>query len=459
MSAASPYDTEALLALAGSLVDRALAAGADVAEARAGHGTHLSAKVRLGKPELVEEAGSRSVGLRVMVGQQVAVTSSSDLSESGLARFIEDALELARLAQPDPFAGAPARELLSAPSQHIDLDLFDPSMDAIDAARAIDMALRAERAALDADPRLSNSEGGTVSRQSGASALVTSGGFRGVASGTYASIVVSPVADDGDGKKRSGHHWSAKRHFAELDSPEQVGREAARRTLAKLGARKLDTQQAPVIFDSDSGRSILGLLAGCITGGSVWRKSSYLAEREGQRIASDLVTVIDDPLLTRGPGSRAFDGEGLLSRRNTVVEAGVLRSFLLDTYSAKKLGRQSTASASRGGGGGVSSSTSNLYLLPGSESPEALLARTPRALYVTDMMGYGFNAVTGDFSRGASGFWIENGERVFPVSEVTISLNLHDLLQRIDAVANDQDWRTSISTPTFRVSSMTIAGK
>jgi PmbA protein len=163
--------------------------------------------------------------------------------------------------------------------------------------------------------------------------------------------------------------------------------------------------------------------------------------------------------LPRGPGSRPFDGEGLLSRRNTVVEGGVLGSFLLDTYSARKLGTQSTASASRGGGGGIGSSSSNLYLVRGTESPEALLARTPRALYVTDMMGYGFNAVTGDFSRGASGFWIEDGKRMFPVSEVTISLNLHDLLQRIDAVASDQDWRTSISTPTFRVSSMTIAGK
>jgi len=453
------YDINKLIQLGSQVVERALAKGADVAEVGVSEGTHLSVKVRMGEPELVEEAGSKSLGLRVMRGQQVAVTLTSDLTEAGLARFVDDALELAQLAQPDPFAGPPKPELLSKASEHADLQLFDAAVNDIDAAQAIEMAKRVEKAALGYDKRITNSEGANVSRQAGASVLVTSGGFRGGVRGTYTSISMHPVADDADGKKRSGYYWSARRFANELESPEEVGLEAARRTLDKLGSRKLATQEVAVIFDPDAGRSILGLLASCINGGAICRKSSYLLEREGQAVASPLVTIIDDPLIVRGPGSRPFDGEGLISRRNTVVEAGILKTFILDTYSAKKLGKQSTGNASRGSGGGVGPATTNLILQPGKQSAKALLDSTERAFYVTDMMGFGFNAVTGDFSRGASGFWIERGQRVYPVSEVTISLNLDDILKRIDAVADDLDLRTSICTPTFRVSAMTVAGR
>ena len=447
-----------LIALGERVVKRAKAAGADVAEAVVGQGRHLSVKVRLGEPELVEEAGSMSIGLRVMQDQRVAATSTSDLSEAGLQRFVEDAMELVALSEADPYAGPPDPKLLSKREQHVDLDLFDPSVEEIDAARALAMATEAERVALAVDPRLTNSDGATVTRQAGASAIVTSGGFAGGMRGTYASIVVSPVGDDGDGKLRAGHHWSARRHLAELDAPEAVGLEAARRTLAKLGARKLPTQEVAVIFDPDTARSIVGLVAGCITGGSVWRKASYLAERLGQSIASPLVTIIDDPTIPRAPGSRAFDGEGLLGHRNVVVREGVLASFLLDSYSARRLDSASTASASRGSSGGVGASTTNFFLQPGTMSADELLRSTDRALYVTDMMGFGFNAVTGDFSRGAAGFWVEAGERQYPVAEVTVSLNLDELLKRIDAVASDLDMRTSIAAPTFRVSAMTVAG-
>jgi PmbA protein len=214
----------------------------------------------------------------------------------------------------------------------------------------------------------------------------------------------------------------------------------------------------PVVFDPDAARSILGLLAGCVMGSSIWRKSSYLVGREGTRVASDLVTVIDDPLLPRAPGSRTFDGEGLASRRNVVVEKGLLKTYLCDSYSARKLSRESTASASRGGGAGVGPSTSNFVLQPGGDSNDAIVRGTKRGLYVTEMMGFGFNAVTGDFSRGASGFWIEDGQLAYPVSEVTISLNVDDLWQRIDAVGSDLDLRTSTAAPTLRVAKMTVAG-
>jgi PmbA protein len=267
-----------------------------------------------------------------------------------------------------------------------------------------------------------------------------------------------PLAADEGGKNRRGYHWTAKRHLAELDPPGDVGREAARRTLRKLGARTVSSCEVPVVFDPDAARSILGLLAGCVVGSSIWRKSSYLVGREGSRVASDLVTVVDDPLIVRAPGSRPFDGEGLASRKNVVVEKGTLLTYLCDSYSARKLGRASTASASRGGGAGVGPGTTNFVLQPGRDSNDAIVRATKRGLYVTEMMGFGFNAVTGDFSRGASGFWIEAGEFAFPVSEVTISLNVDELWQTIDAVGSDLDMRTATASPTIRVAKMTVAG-
>jgi PmbA protein len=452
-------DLERMLNLASDVVTRAKNKGATTAECVVNESAHLSAKVRLGDPELVEEAASRSVGLRVMLGQKVAVTYTSDTTPSGLTRLIEDAVELAELSQPDPFAGAPDPSLLSQASQHPELDLFDARVDGVDGAEAVRRAKAAERAAFDFDPRVKNTEGATFTRVSGGSALVTSGGFAGKSRGTYASVVVSPVIDDEGGKKRSGHYWSARRHLHELESEQAVGAEAARRTLDKLGARKVESQEVPVIFDPDAARSLLGLLASCVSGGSIWRRSSYLLDRLETQVASELVTVVDDPTLVRAPGSRPYDGEGLLARRNVVVERGVLRSYQLDSYAGRKLSMPSTGNAARSGSGGVGISSTNLHLLPGNKSPEDIVKETPKALYVTSMMGFGFNAVTGDFSRGASGFWIENGARVFPVSEVTISLNIDQLLKRIDAVGNDLDPKTAIASPTIRVSAMTLAGK
>jgi len=451
-------EAKALLDLGLSVVERAIGSGATVAEAAVQSGSHLSVKVRMGEPELVEEAGSRALGLRVMLGKRVASTYTSDLSEAGQATMIEDALELARLSETDEFAGPPDSSELSSPSEWEDLDTFDDSVSQISADEALDRALRGERAAFDFDSRISNSEGASFTRARGVSALVTSGGFTGSDLGTYASIVVNPVADDEGGKKRSGYHWSASRHYTDLEASDTVGQEAARRTIAQLGATKLPTQELPVVFDKDAARSILGLFAGCVLGGSIWRKSSYLVDRVGSRVASDLVDIVDDPLLPRAPGSRAFDGEGLLSRRNVVVESGVLKGYLMDSYSARKLGLGSTASASRSPSGGISPSSSNLILKASSQSRDELVADTKHGLYVTGMMGFGFNAVTGDFSRGASGFLIEDGKLGHPVSEVTISLNLDELLQRIDAVADDLDQRTAVASPTFRVSSMTLAG-
>lgn len=446
-----------LEALAAELVDRARKGGADVAEAIARSGSELSVKVRLGERELVEEAGHRGVGMRVMKGKRVALTSTSDLTPAGLDRFVKDALDLADLSQEDPFAG-PADPSLLGKAPFVDLDTFDPAGERIDAASAMERAIAGEAGAREFDPRITNSEGASFSRTQGGYAIALSSGFSAHSRGSYQSLTVSPLAEDEGGKKRRGFYWTARRHVADLADSREVGEEAARRTLAKLGARKVATCEAPVIFDPDAARSILGLVAGVIMGGGIWRKSSYLIGRENTRVASDLVTVIDDPLIPRAPGSRAFDGEGLPSRQNVVIEKGTLRTYLCDSYSGRKLGRPSTASASRGGSGGVGEGTTNFILQAGEGTRDDIVKATKRGLLVTEMMGFGFSAVTGDFSRGAAGYWIEDGKIAHPVSEITISLGLDQMLQRIDMVGADLDLRTSIAAPTFRVSSMTISG-
>ncbi|MEB2311532.1 MAG: TldD/PmbA family protein [Sorangiineae bacterium] len=449
-------DGDALTELCAQVVERARARGAEVAEASARAGWELSTRVRLGEPELVEEAGHRGVSLRVIKEQRVALTSTSDLSPEGLERCVADALMLAELSQPDAAAG-PAEPSALAQPPHPALELYDPRTGAIDASEALRRARDAERAALDFDPRITLSEGATFSRSESTGVMVLSSGFTARVTGSYASLVVSPVVEDEGGKRRRGHYWTGARYLADLEDTLEVGREAARRTLAKLGARKVPTCEAPVVFDPDVARSLIGTFAGCITGGAVWRKSSYLVDRVGTVVASPLVTLIDDPLIPRALGSRAFDGEGLRSRRNVVVKDGVLETFLLDCYSARKLGLESTASAHRSGGS-ISAGTTNFTMQAGAMSRDELIASTGRGLYVTEMMGFGFNPLTGDYSRGAAGFWIEDGQLAFPVSEITVSSSLDSMLKGVDAVASDLELKTSTAAPTFRVASMTIAG-
>jgi len=350
------------------------------------------------------------------------------------------------LSQDDPFAGPADPKLLADPAHAPDLDLYDPAGGGVDAAQAIAIAKEGEAAALAYDARITNSEGATFGRTAGGAAIVLSSGFRAKYKGSYQSLTVTPIAADEGGKNRRGYYWTARRYLADLDPAAEVGREAARRTVRKLGARTVSTCECPVVFDPDAARALLGSLAGCIMGSSIWRN------------ASDMITVVDDPLIPRGPGSRPFDGEGLASRRNVVVEKGILQMYLCDSYSGRKLGRPSTGSAARGGGASVGPSTSNFVLQAGTDTNAAIVKGTPRGLYVTEMMGFGFNAVTGDFSRGAAGFWIENGELAYPVGEVTISLNIDELWKRIDAVGSDLDMRTSTASPTLRVAKMTVAG-
>jgi PmbA protein len=446
--------------VAAMTVEIARRAGADDVEVLVSDGSELTAKVRMGSPELVQEAQSHALGLRLRRGDPRAVTFTSDLRREALEALCAETVALAELAEPDDAAAPPDPSELATSIP--ELDLYDPTVGQVEAAWALQQALEGERAAQTHDPRITNSEGATWSRVIGATAFATSGGFVGGYRGSYASLVVSPLCDDPTDpaavKKRRGFWWTASRFLGELEAPEHIGREAARRTLATIGSRKVETQECPVIFDPEVARALVGTIFSVSNGAAFWRKSTYMADREHQLIASPLVTIIDDPLLPRAPGSKPFDGDGLPTRKNVVVEKGVLKTVLCDVYSARKLGRASTGSAGRGIGGNPGPTTTNLILEAGTQSPEELLKGVSRGLYVTQMMGFGFNPVTGDFSRGAVGFWIENGELTFPVSEITIAANFDDILKRIDGVANDLSMRSSTVSPTIRVSHMMVAG-
>ena len=449
-------DVAELVGLTERTVEKARAAGADAAEVIARTGSELTAKLRMGDPELVQEATSKALGLRVFVDGRRAVTYTSDTRDRALDALVAESVALAREAEPDELNRLPDEADLA--TQVPDLELYDERAISVDAAEGLRRARAGEDAARAYDPRVTNSEGATWSRTLGAVALATSGGFSGGYRGSYQALVVEAVCDDEGGKKRNGYWWTGNRCLDRLEDPESVGREAARRTVRTLGSRKIDTGELPIVFDPEAGRAIVGMVFGVTNGSAFYRKSSYLVDREGTPIASDLVTIVDDPLIAGAPGSRPFDGDGLPTRKNVIVDKGVLTTVLCDVYSARKLGRKSTHSAGRGVGGNPSPTTSNLIMQPGSVSPEELLRDTGRGLYVTSMMGFGFNPVTGDFSRGAAGFMIEDGKLTFPVSEITVSANFDDLLQRIDLVADDLVMRTSTVCPTFRVSRMTVAG-
>ena len=429
--------------------------GVDHAEVSVAEGRELSVTVRQGRVELVKEAQSSGLGVRVICNGRVATTSTTDLRRESVEQFLERAYEMATIGEEDPFAAPPDPDELV--KRWPDLDLFDPRSDRIGADRAIKIARSGESAALKHDRRITTSEGASFGRSSGHSVLVTTGGFHGRSAGTYQSLVVQAIADDEGGKKRKGSYWTGGRFFADLESPAAVGREAGHRAVQALGTQKLPSGRYPVVFDREAGRGIVGLVASCVLGDSIYRERSYLAGKLGKRIGSKLVTLVDDPLLPRAPGSRAYDGEGRKVSRQVVVKEGTLRSFLLDSYSARMLKMKPTGSAA-GGGGIPHSSTSNFFLAKGRSKPESLLKGIDRGLYVMRMMGFGFDPVTGNFSRGAEGFLIEDGELTVPVGEITVSRNLDELLNGIDKVADDLDHRTSISAPSFRVDFMTVAG-
>ena len=450
-----------LESLAADVVALAMKAGASDAEAAVREGDEFSVNVRLGQVETLKDSGSRGLGLRVFLGKRSASASTSDLTAEGIRQLVDGALDLAKITEEDPCSGlAESGEFGSVPG---DLRLYDEDVYSLPGAERIEWARRAEAAALAADPRITNSDGGSFQAATGRKALANSRGFVGGYRSSYAGVSAAPLAQDANGAMQRDGWWSSARRLADLDSPEAIGKEAARRALRRLGARRVPTQRVPIVFAPEVARSLIGSIFEAASGDAIWRGASFLAGKLGELIAAPSLTIIDDstmllPTGMGGFGTSPFDGEGLPSRRTVVVEAGVLRNYLLNTYTARKLGMKSTHNASRGLAGAPGIGCGNLYLEPGTRTAEQIIADVPAGLYVTGLIGFGVNVVTGDYSRGATGLWIENGVLTHAVEEVTIAGNLAEMLRNVTAIGNDLEFRGSVASPTLRIDGMTIAG-
>jgi PmbA protein len=440
--------------LLASVLRRAAERGATAADGFLVEDTSFSASVRLGQVDTVTHSREQRLSIRVFAGRASAAASTSDLSRSSLERVVDEATALARVTAEDPYAGLPdPAELIDRVP---DLALEDREAGEPTPEEKIEIARRAEAAALAIDPRITNSEGAEYFDRRARYAYATSAGFaRGYATSSY-GITVTPVASQNGEMQRDAWYTTARRRRA-LEDAEAVGRTAAARALRRLGARKVKTAEVPVIFDPDTAASLVRAIAGAASGPSLYRRASFLLDRLGTRVAAPAVTIVDDGSLEAALGSRPFDGEGLATRRTAVVQEGVLASYLLDTYSARKLGLASTHHASRDGTG-VGVGTTNLMLLPGSQTPEALIRSVKSGLYVTDLIGFGVNGVTGDYSRGAAGLWIDNGELAYPVEEVTVAGNLLEMLDRVEGIGNDLVLRDRTASPTLKIARMVVAG-
>ncbi|HTL60388.1 MAG TPA: metallopeptidase TldD-related protein [Nitrospira sp.] len=429
--------------------------GATEADVVVADGENLSVQVRLGSVDRLSKAREKRLGLRIFVGKRSASSSTSDFSFQSLRRFVAETVTLANAVVEDPISGLPAAESMA--KEQPDLDLFDDTR--LDTDRQIELAKRAEAAALAADERITNSEGADFDSSWGRVVLANSHGFIGEYRSSSYSLAVSPVAvDPASGSMQRDAWYDVRRKFHTLDAPEAIGTEAARRTVRRLGARKVGTKRVPVVFDQESAGSLLGNLCSAASGYALYKGASFLGGQLGQQLAPDWFTVYDDGRLIGGLGSRPFDGEGLPTRKNTIVDKGVLTSYLLDTYSGKKLGLGSTGNASRSVGESPSVGPTNFYLAPGTRSVQEIIRTVKDGLYVTELIGFGINMVTGDYSRGAGGYWIENGELAYPVEEITIAGNLKHMFKDIELIGNDLVFRGRIASPTIKIAEMMVAG-
>jgi len=451
MTTSSLLDPSALTDLAEHLVAAARRAGADAADALAARSVSLGVEVREGAIEETGRSESDDVGLRVLVGRRQAVVSTNDV-RGDVARLASRAVAMARAAPEDPYVGLADPALLAS---HIpDLDLLDPDLPSV--AVLEERARRAEHAAL-AVAGITKSGGAGASAGLGGMVLVTTGGFRGAYLSSSQSVSMTAIAGAGTEMERD-YDYSTALHAADLEPAEKVGRTAGERTVERLHPRKVETRRVPVVFDRRVAGSLIGHLAGAINGTAIARKTSFLKDRLGQQLFKNGIRVIDDPLRRRGLRSRPFDAEGVACAPLAVVENGVLASWLLDCATARELDMATTGHAQRSVSSIPSPGSTNMYLAPGAETPAELIANIAEGFYVTSLIGVGVNQVTGDYSRGASGFWIENGRRSYPVSEVTIAGNLFDMFRTLSP-ANDLEFRFGIDAPTLRVEGLTVAGR
>jgi PmbA protein len=452
-SAASDLlDQSALSALAERLVEAARRAGADAADAVAVRGVSQGVEVREGRVEESERSEGDDVGLRVLVGRRQAVVSTNDITSDGVARLAERAVAMARVAPEDRFAGLADPSLLA--HQFPDLDMLDPVAPSVTELER--RAQEAEAAGL-AVKGVTKSGGASASAGIGGMVLVTSTGFHGAYLRSSHGISMTAIAGDGTSMERDYDYTSAQ-HASDLAAPESVGRTAGERAVARFGPRKVETCKVPVVYDPRVSNSLVGHLVGAANGASITRKTSFLKDRLGQQLFSDNIRIIDDPLRVRGLRSQPFDAEGVAVKKLAIVDKGVLTSWVLDSATARELGMVTTGHAHRGVSSSPSPGSYNLHLEPGELSPAELIADIKAGFYVTDLIGSGVNGVTGDYSRGASGFWIENGEITFAVSEMTIAGHLIEMFKSLTP-ANDLEFRYGVNAPTLRIEGLTVGGR
>jgi PmbA protein len=449
---ASLLDQSDLSDLAERLVGAAKRAGADQADAIAVRSVSLSVDVRDGDVEESQRSEGDDLGLRVLVGHKQAVVSTNDLKGDGFDALAERAVAMARAAPDDRFAGLADPSLLA--TKLPDLDLLDPEMPDVETLEA--RAREAEAAAL-AVSGVTKSGGSSASAGIGGLVLVTSHGFHGATIGSRHGVSMTAIAGDGTGMERD-YDFSSTLHASDLENANAIGRHAGERAVKRLNPRKVATRRVPVVFDSRISGSLVGHLASAANGSAIARKTSFLREKLGVKIFAAGIDIIDDPLRPRGLRSRPFDAEGIAGRSRKLVEDGVLKTWLLDSATARELDMQTTGHAQRGVSSTPSPGASNLHLAPGEKNPDELIADIEDGFYITDMIGMGVNLVTGDYSRGASGFWIENGERTYAVSEVTIAGHLFEILASMTP-ANDLIFRYGTNAPTVRIEGMTVAGQ
>ena len=441
--------------LARDVLGMAKAKGASQGDVVMAESDSFFVTVRMGEVEKISQAGEKRLGLRLFFGNSSASASTSDISRNSIEKLVDDTAKMAKVTAQDPQAGLPDAEGLARDLPQ--LDLIDEAARAVSVDEKIQIALETEKNALAYDSRITNSEGAEFSNQFGRVIYASSHGFSGEYSGSTFGHSVSPVAAQ-NGSMQRDYWYSSNRKFSKLETSNSVGETAAQRVLRRLGGRKIKTCEVPIVFDPEMAASLLRNLASGLSGYSLYKGASFLMGKLGTKIGSDLLTVIDDGTIPGALGSRPFDGEGLPTRKKTVVENGELKSYLLDTYSGKKLAMASTGNASRSVGESPGVSPANFYLVPGKDSPESIIRSVKSGLYVTEMIGFGVNMLTGDYSRGAAGLWIENGELAYPVEEITIAGNLKEMFQNIDSVGSDLEMRGRISSPTIKISRMTVAG-
>ena len=432
----------------------AVKAGADEADVFIQSGRESEVSTRMLETENIKESRSQGYGIRVFKNRKLGFCFSSDFTDAGMKEAAGKAVSLAGVATEDEFNGLPEIENTESDP---DLDLLDQEVNALSTERKLESCRETEQAMFDFDKRVSNSEGAAFFDGESVAVFAGSNGHSRSFRSSYCYLICRPVAREND-RLQAGWWFSHKRYFSDLDTSENVGRKAAERTVRMLGARAPKTARVPVVFDNVTGISILSSLLSALDGDSVFKKASYLADKMDDTIASPLVTIVDDPLLPRGLGSSPFDGEGLPTARREVISKGVLQSYLYDTYTARKAQANSTASAQRTYDSLPSIGSFNFFMEKGKQSFDEIIGSVENGLYLTNLMGFGANPVTGDYSLGASGIWIEKGRLAYPVEGITVASNMISMLKDIDMVGDDLMFLSPISSPTFRVREMTVSG-